>query len=235
MTTQTPEEKRRAAKYLALALSLNPHQEADRIIATRNRFLRIHVEPPKEGQTTDDVLLRREKLTEQLRLIRERFWKMDLTKLRRRLDGMKFDEFPDLQQAAQRIQVVARERHLFGQLTQMSGFEPDFFSDFRKILVAAPKEAASIRDDVYSSIRGPRRLKAYKKMLKLIRSELPECYELESEWLSSIQRIRKVKTRQSSSGGESISFSGEGLGCTAWIVGFAILRIVLRLISMSDN
>ena len=235
MTTQTPEDNRRTAKYLALALSLNPHQEADRIIATRNRFLRIAVETHKASGTHDDLLLRREKLTEQLRVIRERFWKMDLTKLRRRLDSIPFGGFPDLQQAARRIQVVASERHLFGQLTQMAGFEPDFFSDFRKILVSSPRDAAAIRDDVYSSIRGPARLKAYKKMVKLIRSELPDCYELESEWLSSIQRIRKVKTRQSASGGESVSFSGEGLGCTAWIVGFAILRVVIRLISISDN
>lgn len=235
MTTRTPEEKRRTAKYLALTLSLNPHQEADRIVETRNRYLGISVESNKSNATSDDLLERREKLTEQLRAIREKFWRMELTKLRRILAGLKFDEFPDLKQAAQRIRIVAEERHLFGQLTQKAGFEPDFFAAFRRILVSSPTDAAGIRDDVYSSIKGPTRLKVYKKMARLIRSELPECYELEAEWLTSIQRIRKVKTKQSSSGDESISFSGEGFGCTAWIVGFVILRVIIRVMSMPGN
>ena len=227
----SPESIDRTRSYLSRVLKLNPVHEADRIIRLRNRYLKI---PTQKSPTVagDSLLKQREQATRAIARVRDAFWQADLQKLRKTLSEMQLDQFPDLKQAAKRLRVVAEERHLFGQLAAKQGFDASFFNAFRSVLVAAPRDASEQRDRVYASIRDNEKLKRCRKMAKLIRSQLPQSYEIESDWLSSIERIKRVKVKQNNSGsGESVSFSGGSgsWGCLGWYLLFAILRALTMI------
>ena len=231
MTTPMPDgEHSETARYLSRALQLNPAEQADELVELRNSFLVIQP-AVKKTQAVDSLMERRGKVAGKLAAIRKTFWKEDLDTLRKKLARLQVAEFPDLKQGARRLRIAADERHLFGQLVEKKGFNAHFFKAFRAILVSAPRESANVRDEVYALIRGPKRLATFKKMVKLIRRELPNCYALEEDWLVSIERIKKVKIKGNSDDGGSVAFfeGGSGSGCLVWFLVFVLLRI-LRLI-----
>ena len=218
----------RSMRYLAAALPLNPVIESGRLIALRAKYLRIEQPTPATKQAEYDALLeQRQKMSVHLEALRKNFWKSDIGKIRKSLQSLELDRFPDLRIARDRLRTLAEHRPEFARLAEQGIDDPDFFRSLRLILVAAPRKAATERDDLFESIRSAERLRRIRKMIRSIRKRMPDIYALEADWLESILRMRK--RRLSGGSGFSLDFDLGGLGCFFWIIVIIVARIAIQL------
>lgn len=232
----TPPVKNRPAPadYLAQALRMNPLEQAADVIRLRNRFLGVaDASSATRGPDPQDL---RGKMARRIEAIREHFWTVDLKRLRRELASLKVDALPDLRMAADRLQAVMEFRSEFPRLAGHPNVELELFNDYKRAVTLTRREAAAIKTAVLDRLRSRDRIKRYQKMVRMMRREFPELYELEEDWL---QQILKARPRPSSrrearadaeisSGSEVSSWIGSWV---FWLVAIVVLRLLLRVIT----
>lgn len=216
----------KSVRYLNSVLPLNPLSQSDRIVTARSKFLGIDPQQSADEFSDENLRDRREELADKLDEIRREFWSSDLQYVQSNLSKLRCGDFPDLEAAAIRLQRLAANRHHFGALAEEGLADPKFFKSFRIIMVAPPRIADSQRDKEIESIRSDKRLKRVKKMVKQIRREMPDVYELERDWLDAVAAMRPRGNR----GGNVFESNVEGLGCAFWIVLFVLARVIIRML-----
>lgn len=226
----------RATKYLAHVLKLNPLFECDRLFSARAKFLRLDSGNGQQAPGLVDRRDQREALSRKIDAIRSRFWKEDIGRLQKMIDSLDCTQFPDLKSATERLRTVAVSRHEFAQIAQSKHLDGAFFSSLRKVLVAGPREADAERDEATDSIRDPQRLKQIKAMLHDLRKTMPQVYELETDWLDTVRRMRKRRKRRGSSvlGSGSWDFEFENMGWVIAIIIIVVLRF-LRIMALNND
>jgi hypothetical protein len=232
-TRPTPEARR--LKYVARALAMNPLERADEIVQLRNRCLGIRQPAVEAAAASSDVDEKRENARMVIDHARKRFWNMDLRKLKRDLNSLQLDEFPDLQHAAFRLQVTADYRHLLPRLAEHRDFDPDLFAALKKVFVCPPRDAGDVKERTLQSLGDPQRRRRSQRMARLLGREFPELYDLEEDWLDSIIHYkprRAASSAASSGGGGDSGFLFGGSGWAMWIVVVLVLKL-LRL-ALSD-
>lgn len=160
---------------------------------------------------------------------------MPLDDLRRQLDGIELESFPDLKHATTRLRIVAMSRDALPGLAQHKNFDPNLFSALKTVLVSSPRDVGPIKEKYRRRLYEQSRRKRATRMIRLLNKKVPEIYELERDWLESIASFRPPKATESaeSNTGSDFAFSFQGWGCMTWILIMVVLRLLRILISQS--
>jgi hypothetical protein len=132
------------------------------------------------------------------------------------------------------LRLVAAHRADFPALVKHRHFEGNFFSVFKEVLVSSPKEVAIAKERMLAGFSNSRNRKRGKKMIALVKQELPAIYELEASWLASLgrQRTRYVKAEYVTTGSSS---GGSSLTNIPWWVFIVVGLIIKALLSASRH
>jgi len=187
------ENQAAATAYLKRALGMNPQFEGDAIIALRSRTLGLK-RPTAAASVDTRREQRRNKALRVLETLREKCWTSSPEHLLKSLTKLDLDDLPDLQQAARRLETVARNRAKLPQLANHKHFDGDFFSCLKQVLAASPRETAVLREQVLASFRAGKLRKRGRRMIGLLKKELPELYALEVDWFESLMRQKKASS-----------------------------------------
>ncbi|REJ88464.1 MAG: hypothetical protein DWQ34_04670 [Planctomycetota bacterium] len=228
MSTADPARRRQRVRYLARALTLNPLAQSDELMRLRGRWLGFSgPEATQTSSTVDDLQERREQAAGVIRVVRERFWTVELNALHRRLASLNLEAFPDLKYAVHRLQVTADHRRDFPALSQRPNFDPRLFAAMKKVLVAAPRDAAQVKQRFLQTLGDKHDRRRARKMVQLLRRDYPGLYRLEEDWFDSIVDYQPRKAAKEGSG-ESVfgGFSFDGYGWLIWILILVVLRFV---------
>jgi len=64
-------------------------------------------------------------------------------------------------------------------------------SALKRIIVVPPRYAGSFREQILRSLMASDNLVGYQKMVAMIRNDFPQIYDLEPDWLATIERRQK--------------------------------------------
>ena len=223
------------AEYLASVLLLNPIFQADEILAARDRFLGCE-SSVNDAQEVWQLQEQREALQSQIDSLRENFWKTRPKELREALEGLKVDQFPELTLAVERLQAAFRVRAEFPKLSQHDGCDQELFEKLKEIAVAAPRDAGRTKQAFF--LRTSSNLKLHRRccvMIKTLRREFPELFQLELEWLQQIERTKPI-AGQTESEKDAAERSGHtSSGRVGWIVVCVLLSGLARACFRSER
>lgn len=192
------------AAYLTRQLARNPIHESGDIVAERAKTFKLNADskepkPTAAPAATADL---RKRVREKLEKIRIACFGVEVEKALVSLDRLQLQDFPDLAVLAGRLRVILNSRKALPRLKVDKRFDSDFFSCYKKILSSSPREVTVLREQVLASFRHRKNRKRGQAMIRLLKTELPELYALEQEWLDSLLKAQKYQTGEGSSGGE---------------------------------
>jgi hypothetical protein len=222
------------AEYLASVLLLNPIFQADEILAARDRFLGRESQADASPEIWQ-LQEQREELQTQIDLVRENFWTMKPKELREALEALKVDQFPDLSLATERLRAAFRVRSEFPKLSQHKHSDQELFEKLKEIAVAAPREAGRTKQAFF--LRTSANLKLHRRcraMIKTMRKEFPELFQLEREWLQQIESTKPIAGKTESEK-EAAQRSGNSSGRIGWVVVCVLLSGLGRAFFRSDR
>ncbi|MCC7474275.1 MAG: hypothetical protein IT425_02670, partial [Pirellulales bacterium] len=172
MSDTQANSRQRAIDYMVRLLEMNPVHQCEEIIQARNEVLgkvretqlsasAASTKSPEELQTD------RRHLLQELEGLRAEFWTLPLEELHRRLGKLDGQGFADIESAVARLQAVAEHRPSFPALSNEEGFDGEFFSTLKEILIRSSRETAVLRERVLSMLQNRKKRKSTKRMLQL--------------------------------------------------------------------
>jgi hypothetical protein len=218
------------AEYLASVLPLNPIFQAEEILAARNRFLGRKESPPENAIW--QLQQQREELQARINRLREAFWTSKPKELREALEGLQVDQFPELKLACERLAAAFRVRSEFPKIAQHSQFDPELFEKLNEIAVAAPRDAGHTKQAFFlrtSTI--PKLHRRCVKMIKALREEFPDVFELEREWLQQIEQTAPISGKTASEK-EADQRAGRAAGGVGWIAVLVAVSFIGRAVTV---
>ncbi len=169
-------------RYLAEVLEMNPVVKAEEMLQRRRAFhglagaAEVVVPRPAEVRQQREVT---QGLIDQLR---ESFWSMKPGELKRAFAAIDASPFPDLQLAVDRLQTLARHRPALAKLSLHPHFNGELFSVLKRVLVLPSRAAEGARQKLLKELSAGKERKIFQAMIRLLKTELPELYELERAW-----------------------------------------------------
>lgn len=222
------------AEYLASVLPLNPIFQAEEILAARNRFLG-RKESATESETWQ-LQEQRETLHAQINTLRERFWTSPPNELREALEGLAVEPFPDLKLASDRLWAALRVRSEFPKLSQHPKCDHELFEKLKEVAVTAPRDAGRTKQAFFLRTSG--NLKLHRRccaMIKALRKEYPDLFQLEQEWLQQIEQSKPIAGMTESEKEAAERSKDASGGRVGWIVAFVLLSGLGRAFLHSDR
>lgn len=180
----------RDIEYLQRVLRLNPLDSAPEIMAARQLHREPSDETPLFFESPDE---RHQALSKQLEQVRKSFWSRSEADICRQLDELPLEEFPDLKLAATMLRVVAGRLPAFVRLEAHPHCFPEFLQQFRNLVLAAPKKAATLRRRLLSAMQVgeafpvSRGWREYRRIARTIEVEFPELHSLQPYVLAQIR------------------------------------------------
>lgn len=223
------------AEYLASVLLLNPIFQADEILAARDRFLGRESQADA-SQEIWQLQEQREELQTQIDSLRENFWTTKPKELRETLERLKVQQFPDLALAAERLRAAFRVRSEFPTLLQHKHCDQELFEKLKEIAVAAPREAGRTKQAFF--LRTSANLKLHRRcraMIKTLRKEFPELFQLEREWLQQIESTKPIAGKTESEKEAAQRSGSNSSGRIGWVVVCVLLSGLGRAFFRSDR
>jgi hypothetical protein len=121
---------------------------------------------------------------------------------------------------------VATFRPDFPRLAQHPKTHLSLFGFFKNAVVLPPREAGAYKERCLQNLASSDALKTCQNMVRMMAKEFPELYQLESDWLGQILKLKRAKGEVFvSSSGESMGFSVPGW--LIWVIVFMIIRIIV--------
>ena len=181
--------------YLQRVLKLNPLSDAEHVLSLRDRYHRREDKKSNPQAVSEPVLghEEREDLTRKIQTLRKKFWKIELDELREQLGRLTLENYPDLQNAANRLMTLAENRHLFGKLAANEKFNRTFLSTLKEVLPLSQKEAAELKESFRQKLFDPARATHVKRSLKILKRDAPAIYNLEAEWFEHLKQTKGNK------------------------------------------
>ncbi|WP_339731050.1 hypothetical protein [uncultured Gimesia sp.] len=218
------------SNYLQQQLLLNPLDQAQDIIATRQRFLRRNTQPVESAAQINESE-ERNRILKQIEQIRAQFWSLDKTGLQQQLETIDVSAYPDLAVSITRMQQVASLRKSFQRLEQNPACFPDFYEQFCSLVIAPPRTAGELRARYLDEIRHPTNpnapsLKSYRRVISAIELEYPELKAMERLLLNQI--TMRPKPRKMRSETLEILFLGS-IFCFAASILASFLLLILAI------
>ena len=230
---RTPDQTR---AYLDRVLSLNPLVDANRMVRLRDRFcgLQVAVASPKPTTVTDNAG-RRGKIQAALKEIRSNFWLMNGPDLRSQLDGLNASGLPELKTAIDRLKMLTLYRDEIQSLSKHPKREINLYNTWRRILMTSPRKAGSIKEKYLRAMPYSQARKRAQLMVKMLKRDYPQLYNLESDWFTQIEKIKARDGQMAATQSQPITVStGDTPGWVIWICiffGFKILIAIARMFS----
>ena len=232
--TTTPESHQRYLKY---AFQLNPVWRAADVIDLRARALK-KTRFDKSGSKAElaDVGKLRQVAKTQIASVQREFWKLPLADLKRQLESLDVRKLPELAPVVNRLRTAAACRGEFPRLMQEGWMDAKLFEAFKTAVVLPPVDAGSVRERFLSRVTEKTHLKKIQNAVKKIEADFPVLFALERDWFQTLKgfKIRRVESEYEGMGG-SVDFDWSGMGWPLWLVIFIVIRVVLRVMSMSGQ
>lgn len=230
-----------AIDHLVRLLQMNPIHQGTEIIDARREALGLAKEvDATRSPPAEEVRALRRKALDQLKALRSRFWAMPLDELNKQLNALDNQGFVDLEASIARVRVVAAYRDQFPTLSEKPGFDGDFFSVLKDVLIRSPRDTAVIREQILSSFRNRSRRKRGRRMVALLKTEMPAIYELEADWFETLYRQKAqprvtLVTSNSSRTGTGAAGSKSNAGSYGWVIWLSIVAISGLIRSASND
>lgn len=174
---------------MARLLQMNPIHQGQEIILARSAALGFDKNAAAAIPTpVAKTRAERRKALDDLESLRRQFWNMPLDELQQRLGTFDCQGFVDLEAAVNRLRVVTEHRGELPALSQKPGFDGEFFSALKEILIRSSRDTAVLREQVLSTFRNRSRRKSGQRMVKLVKAEAPAIYALEADWFDTLSR-----------------------------------------------
>lgn len=230
--------RQQAIDYMIRLLQMNPIQDGEEIVRARMKALGL-AKPTEAAQSAPVEVQQadRRKVLAELEAVRSQFWSMPIDELKTKLSALDSQGFGDLDVAIGRLRVVANRRAQFPELAGKRGFDGDFFSALKEVLIRSPRDTAVLREKVLSTFRNRSRRKSGRQMVALLKTEMPAIYQLEADWFDSLcrQKAQLPSIRFTSGGsGESTIYAGSGAR-SYWWVAVLVMVAVRGFWSASDH
>jgi len=231
------QKKRRVAKrdpkltryYLDRVLSLSPVTSAQTMVEMRWRFCGLNSKASEPAVLMMDIGERRNRIRHQLEEIRSGFWLVNAPQLRQSLDSLKVDDLPELKAGVDRLKLLSLHREDFGSLATHKHREINLYNTFRRMVMLPPRKAGGLKERYLRSLAQAPNLKRVHQMVKMMRKEYPELFEIESDWFSQILKIKSRYVDEKSSGGGGFDFD---IGIPSWMYVVTVILIVRILAAM---
>jgi hypothetical protein len=233
--------------YLAALLRMDPHTECEAIVARRRAFLRAGATPagPEPSQAPDPAraggpreAMDREAARAALDALRRDFWTREPGSVRRELDALELERFPDLERTARRFRIALEVRDRVLELERDPGADRHVVRYLKTILVAPRRDQARLRQQAARKLLTGAGIKAAQATEKLVRRRYPEIRALAPEWFEEIRRAprerRSIDRRVDAAADVDRVQQGRGLvrrllGRAWWIV--ILVYILLRILA----
>lgn len=209
--------------------------QSDEVLQSRTQLLGLVDERARDNARAQRRAEALQAAREELQAIRATIWCDPLPGLQERLGRVRLGDDPDLRRLAERLQVLIDTRARLPELTQHPDFNGDFFVCFKTILTGTPRESAAMRERVGTSFDDRRLAKKGRRMVKLLRRELPELCEIEGAWLTKLEKKRNHFITLSSSEGGATTGTGAHWNFEwrwyHWLLVVMALRVLRSLFS----
>ena len=183
-----------------------------------------------------DVGILRQAAKTQIASVQREFWKLPLADLKRQLESLDVRKLPELAPVVNRLRTAAACRGEFPRLMQESWMDTKLFEAFKTAVVLPPVDAGTVRERFLSRITEKNQLKKIQTAVKKIEADFPVLYALERDWFQTLKGYKVQKTESEyAGGGGSVDFDWSGMGWPLWLVIFFIIRVLLKLVSMSGQ
>ena len=217
------------ANYLIRVLQMNPHVEAESILAIRAKMFGL-VDSSRKPKADERLDERRLMLRNQIDELRSQFWTLQVQTLRSRLDALSVQNFPDLRAAVDRLKLISLYRDQFNQLGKHRDRNINLLNTFKRIIMMPPRDAGRIKEKYLRKIAHSSSLGDMKKMVRTMKKQFPDLYNVESDWFKEIERIKARESMSYDGGG------GGGIEIPGWLIIFGIyfvIKILVLLASMA--
>lgn len=228
----------KTGRYLSKILKINPVYDAEGIIQLRSHALGLQkLSKRSETAATDsapspaDQENLRNIAAGKLENIRGRCWQAAPETLLKELGSLPIEQFPDLQLARDRLVAVAQHRSQLPALTSHKHFDGEFFSVLKQVLAGSPRETNVLREQVLASFRSGKLRKRGRRMIKLLKKQMPELYSIEADWLDSLLRQKSVAGGNQQWAGVDGSTESE-FNIPGWLIWIVVVITIRVLISI---
>ncbi|WP_425398932.1 hypothetical protein [Aeoliella sp.] len=211
--------------YLTKQLARNPINESGDIVRSRAKAFRLEAKQKTKSANAPSAG-ERQKVRDQLEQIRQACFTGPVDQLLGRIRQLPVQEFPELAALARRLTVVLQSRGKLPALASDRRFDGDFFSVLKKILVSPSRDVAVLREQVLASFRHRHNRRHGQAMIRLLKTELPELYALESDWLDSLLRYSARKHAVAAAPGQAATTERSSNGWPWWL--FLLVLPVIR-------
>ena len=239
MADKNSSREQQKVQYLVQVLQRNPLEESDRIIRGRNRLLGLQtatVKPTRLGADLDHSRKLRERALKQVEQLRQAIWTAPLENLRSGLGSIRAQQFPDIQATVERLSTVVNHRSELPSLTVHPEFDPDLFNAFKQVLASSPREVAILKERQIVAFGNSKRRRRGKKMINLLKKELPALYALEAAWLESLTRQKKpAAVAQTQTSETEFGSSGGGFPWWGYILAVSAIRGLVKIIGAMNE
>lgn len=197
---------KRDVAYLRSVLKMNPLNDSKTLLAYRKAYLLADGSAPVLAEENEASPARLEELSQQIDELRASFWTLERGELHRRLGELDVGLFPQLSVAIDRLRTVADRRDAFMRFERHPSCFPEFLDAFRRVVVAAPGQAAEMRRSALHAARTGHALRSpteHRKAARVVLKKFPELAVLEEDWLTQLTEKRAPR-RQSPERSEGV-------------------------------
>ncbi|QEG24983.1 hypothetical protein [Mariniblastus fucicola] len=218
-------------RYLEKVLGLSPVVAAQQMVELRWQFCGFNTEAVNES-ATDDLAERRKWNRKELEKIRSAFWLIDPSQSRRALDELLVDDLPELKIGVERLKLLSHCHSDMNELAKHCKRDINLYNTFRRLVMLSPRKAGSVKEKYLRSLAYAENIEKVHRMVKMMRTEFPELYAIESDWFTQILKI-KSRRHDSPSIANGISFD---LGIPSWmyvVTAILIVRVLFAFARMA--
>ena len=226
-----------AREYLDDVLSMDPMLRSAEMIELRWNYCGFA--PPKSpnSKSKDAESLREQRVAVENRLenVRVNFWTTDPKELAKILNKLNASEFPELKSGVTRLKRVLSQMSSIQSLSSHQETEINLYNTFRRIIMTPTKGAGKLKERYLRQLAGSSSQQQVRKMVKMMRIEFPEVFDIESDWFEQISRVKlkasKLKPQTDDRYDPYEQDWGDGMlsGIPPWAIGL-ILWVLFRVV-----
>ena len=171
-------------QYLKDVLRLNPVYQSEEIHLARVEQLQTdsYDQRSKRQLASREYADRRAIVRKKIGEIRETIWSSPIDELEAEVGNLDITEFPEYEQDANTFRIILQSRNKLSSLASHKDYDADFLECVKQSLVASPPHRAEIEERVRASFSNHRLKRDAKGMVGLIKSEMPDLYQLRKDW-----------------------------------------------------
>jgi len=216
-------------QYLDRVLPLSPVVAAQQMVDLRWRFCGFNTEAVVGGSASDDLAERRKWNRRELEKIRSAFWLLDPAQSRQALDELLVDDLPELKIGIDRLKQLSHCHADMNELARHRKRNINLYNTFRRLVMLSPRKAGSVKEKYLRSLAYAENLDKVQRMVRMMQTEFPNLYAIESDWFT---QILKIKSRRGSDNGPVSGGISVDLGIPSWmyvVTVMLIFRVIFAL------